>query len=90
MMSSSEGEVTGTLINIGSRIKGRAYVALSTLRTMIVSGLHVQLVVNTLLYFFIFVCGFAISIPIGVVTVSKFPCNEKKPRNIFCFVFCAH
>nr|XP_022331691.1 transmembrane protein 179B-like [Crassostrea virginica] len=37
---------------------------------MTVSGLHVQLVVNTLLYFFIFVCGFAISIPIGVVTIE--------------------
>ena len=72
MMSSSEREVTGTLINIGSHIKGLEYVPLSTLRTMTVSGLHVQLVVNTLLYFFIFVCGFAISIPIGVITVSNF------------------
>ncbi|XP_022329834.1 transmembrane protein 179B-like [Crassostrea virginica] len=30
----------------------------------------VQLVVNTLLYYFIFVCGFAISIPIGVTTIE--------------------
>lgn len=30
-----------------------------------------QLVVNTLLYFSIFVCGFVISIPLGVANVSK-------------------
>ncbi|XP_022330595.2 transmembrane protein 179B-like isoform X2 [Crassostrea virginica] len=33
---------------------------------MVFSGEHVQLCVNTVLYFFIFVCGFAISIPLGV------------------------
>ena len=30
-----------------------------------------QIVVNTLLYFSIFLCGFVISIPLGVANVSK-------------------
>ena len=42
----------------------------------------VQLVVNTLLYYFIFVCGFAISIPIGVTTVSIFPSSVIAEMNV--------
>ena len=42
----------------------------------------VQLVVNTLLYYFIFVCGFAISIPIGVTTVSIFPISVIAEMNV--------
>ncbi|XP_048735231.1 transmembrane protein 179B-like [Ostrea edulis] len=32
---------------------------------------NVQLFVNTLLYFFIFVCGFAISVPLGVTNIEN-------------------
>lgn len=44
----------------------------------------VQLCVNTLLYFFIFVCGFAISIPIGVTDIQSKGCvlyGSLKPFN---------
>lgn len=69
MKSSYDTQITGTYLVPYKRACIYGYVPLSILSTMAVSDL--QLVVNTLLYFSIFVCGFVISIPLGVANVSK-------------------